>query len=218
MPIKIKGMAFRPVQLPELRDAVFFGQTKVYDDVQRSTCPSLQSAIKAGLLAVLEETPLVIPMVSPSAFPAPQPLYKAPPPVVLPQTFPAPQPAPTAMDMDAMAARVVEAVTANVVAAMAAQQNHSVAPPPAPADNGTAQAITALSRKIDGLSVSGVGVTRQTTMTSSDVSPTDEVYIPTINVDDMHNNIKLESRSLGQGGQVNSALAALRNLKNKQNP
>ena len=222
MPIKIKGMAFRPVQLPELRDAVFFGQTKVYDDVQRSTCPSLQSAIKAGLLAVLEETPLSIPMVSPIALTTPQPLYRAPASAV-PAPVPAPEvvqavtvqtpPSVSAVDMDAMAARVVEAVTANVVAAMAAQQNKGVATQP-PVDNGTAQALTALSRKIDGLSVSGTGVSQQSTLDRA--TSVDDVFVPTICVDDMANHVQLETRNLGQGGQVNSALAALRDLRNKQ--
>ena len=212
MPIKVKGMTYRPVQLPELRDAVFFGQTKVFDDAQRSICPSLQSAVKAGLLAVLEETLLVIPMVDLSVLPAPQPLYKATKPAApVPQ---ATQPTPTAVDMDAMAAKVVEAVTANVVAAMAAAQQNTVVAPAATADNSTAQALTALSRKIDGLSVSGTGVSQQTTMDRA--TSADDVYVPTIRVDDMANHVQLETRNLGQGGQVNAALAALRNLKNKQ--
>jgi len=70
-----------------------------------------------------------------------------------------------------------------------------------------------ISKKISGLSISGPGVQGQPNIDNN--RDPNSIYIPSIKVDDLSNNVKLESKNLGQGGKVNDALAALNKLKKK---
>ena len=209
-------MSYRQVNLIELRDAVFFGQTKVFSDAQRALCPSIDLNIKSGALAVLEETPMGIPVGNPGR----QFVPMNPPKVI--EAAPIAPPAP-AMDMNAMAALVIDAVSSKLegmMSAKSAEKAPEAAPAAAPAapaeDTATVKALEALSKKLDNLSVSGAGVTETRVMPSHENKRVEDVYIPSIRVDDMANHVQLETRSLGQGGQVNAALAELRGLKKSQ--
>jgi hypothetical protein len=52
-----------------------------------------------------------------------------------------------------------------------------------------------------------------------DNSPQGEIYVPSsIKVDDMANNVKLETKNLGQGNAMNQALANLKALNANKTP
>ena len=206
MPIKIKGMSYRPVQLPELRDAVFYGQVKTYTDSQRLISPSMQAAISTGTLAVIEETAIdtSLKVLVPANIPAP---------AVQPVPEPVPQPVPQ-VSVEDLADKVVAAVMSKMPVAPVVQPTVVAAVTDTTHAEKMVASIDALAKKIDGMVVSGPGVSVQKVLTAEEhTAAVADVFVPTIRVDDMSNNIKLESRNLGQGGQVNSALAALRKLQ-----
>jgi hypothetical protein len=211
MPIKVKGLSYAPVLLTEVKDTVYFGQTKVFSDFQRAVCPSLQAAIDAGRLAVLDETPLEVQTSFVPAEPIPAPREAVADVDHMPVAECAPQPE---VNVEDMARRVADLVLASMPA-----QAAQVAPVPAPvADKAALEAIDRLANKIDGLVVSGVGVTTTTVLEGREgrAKSVDEVFVPSIRVDDMSNHVTLEARSIGQGTSVNAAVAALRNIKKPQ--
>lgn len=219
MPIKVRGMTYKPVLLEDLKDAVYFGQVRVYSDEQHSSSAALRAALTNGSLTLVdcnsssrEFRPLSVPNLTP-------------PPHAVPAAPPPPPPPPPAPTMVSPAAPQGESLRdlVKVVAAEVLDRSRESDPSDSTVKPDQLAAMTRavedIGRKLESLAVSGPGVFAQATLPAgsqlSSYGRAEEVYIPDIRVDDMSNHISLEARSLGQGGKVNSAIAALKGLQKK---
>jgi len=100
------------------------------------------------------------------------------------------------------------------VESLSTQVESSKSVSPSADNSALEESLKDISNKISGLNVSGPGIA-STGKVDNNRDP-GSVYIPDIKVDDLSNNVKLESRSLGQGGSVSAATAALKKLKNNR--
>lgn len=231
MPVKVRGMTYRPVLLEDLNDAVYFGQMRVFSDQQAAGSNDLKAAIANGSLSVLDSmstsrefrpmtcpnltppAPVAIPVAPSHRPPAPAFTESTPSPAVEAALAPTEKVPPTEVTPQPQA----ESVTAPSQAPTSEKQADDSA-----GLSVVIKAIEDVGRKLDALSVSGPGVYAQAVLPevserAGGPPSIDGMYIPDIRVDDMSNHISLEARSLGQGGKVNSAIAALRGLQNKKN-
>ena len=220
--LRLKSSSYRPLHFPELKDTIFFGQEKQYTDAQCAKCPQITEEVRKGNLVVLEQTRESL---------APAAPY-IPAPVTVPEALmpSAPAEADQPQQPPEWYGKMMEDVRAMVTAQQPQQQaqDASVAPMLQQllqkmdtmgqnSDPVLAEKLGEISRKIEGISVSGPGIIEgQAVTTARSVM---EVYVPSaIRVDDLSNNVNLQTKNLGQGSSVNDALAALKNLKKSQTP
>lgn len=230
MPVKVRGMTYRPVLLEDLKDAVYFGQMRVFSDQQAAGSNDLRSAIANGSLSVVDSM-----AVSREFRPMTCPNLTPPTSATIPEA-PSQRQAASAITKAALRSdpETIDAPPEKEPSAVA--PTAKAEPTPIPTQTSTAdkqvedhaglsvviKAIEDVGRKLDAMSVSGPGVYAQAVLPvaserAGGPPSIDGMYIPDIRVDDMSNHISLEARSLGQGGKVNSAIAALRGLRKKNN-
>lgn len=219
--IKVKGTDFRTVDLKDIRDRVYFGQEKVFSQSQLDTSKDLQRAIKDGKVQVLSQESQVSPN-----FSIPE---SRPEPVVVEKIVEAPAPPPNQkledlMGMVADLAKQVDKLTGEkskppvpslgVEAAIAGLAKQIAEIKESVNKSGNiSQKLERVEKSISKLTVSGPGVRLMPPSGSSQTE--EEVFVPSsFQVTDMSNNVRLESKNLGQGGTVNEALAKLKALKN----
>lgn len=218
MPVKVRGMTYKPVVLEDLKDAVYFGQVRVFSDAQLSGSSALKAAIANGSLTTMDMStssrefrPLSVPNLTPTAVTP-----------GLTQAAPAAQAEPTLMPKskapdEAPASPTQKSEAPPEPLGSTCQQEQALLQ----ADQLAAvvKAVESVGRKLDAMVVTGPGVFAQASLpmesTRAQVGRAEDIYIPDIRVDDMSNHISLESRNLGQGGKVNSAIAALKGLQKK---
>jgi len=228
--IKVRGIDFRTVELRDIADRVYYGQEKIFSDNQYNSSPELKKAIEAGKLFVMDHKV--------ESYPG----FKAP--VQNPEVV---QPAVPVDDgkMDAILGVIRE--LSDKVAVIQQKSGQEVMPPAATPATGTGvetalqslavqvagiqealknkndisssvvEQLDRVEESVRGITVSGAGV-RSVETKSSRSTVGEEVYVPSsFQVDDMTNRVKLETKSLGQGGTVNSSLAKLRELNKNNN-
>jgi hypothetical protein len=219
--LKVRGSSYRPLFLPELGDTVFLGQVKTFTEEKLAQSPTLQDAVNTGKVVVLDRTgtltttPPPLPRIVPVTVAAALQVF-ADPPRVGSQVAPvdscennAPKP-PSASDL--LLASLVDKVTllAKTLEDKHAQEAVGVS------SNELADKLADIATRIDGMRVSGPGV--QENHVLSNGASKDSIFVPSaIKVDDLTNNISLSTRSLGQGGSVNEAVAALRRARESSN-
>ena len=153
--LKVRGASYRPIHLSELNDNVFYGQDKVYSELQFSKCPQLGKEIERGTILLIERVPEAnAGYIAPIAVSSPPSTLDVTPAwyhdlvdKIEAKADPAPLP-PPAPDMSALLRTLVdkvETLTARVESAPVAT---------APAQDVSAQ-IQALHTKLDGMMVSG---------------------------------------------------------------
>lgn len=189
--------------LPELNDTVFFGQVKTFQDVQLAKSPTLQEAIDKGLVSVLEKSGTVEPAV----------ILSSPPVRDVPVIYPAaPEPVPTVPPEPSQTDQLLGLLMSKVsdlAKTMESQQSREAV---GVVSSDISEKLMHLANKIEGFRVSGPGVMEPTLGTA--VKQDEFMFVPSaIRVDDLTNNISLASRSLGQGGSVNEASAALKKAR-----
>ena len=207
--VKVRGASYRPLFLPEINDTVFFGQIKTYQTSHMDKSPTLREALASGKLIILESTDTVPVPVPQTTAPVDQPTLSA--------ASVSPEPGQAQTDKmparaEALLASLVERVEGLSKDLAQSRDRDSLLPGISP---DISEKLEAIASKLEGIRVSGPGVQEPMVSTmstrASGQGGSDEMFIPsTIRVDDLTNNITLEPRSLGQGGSVNEAAAALK--------
>lgn len=225
------------MELKDIADRVYYGQEKIFSDNQYASSPDLKKAIESGKLVVVEHK-----LESYPSFKAPsQTIMEAPE-----QVAPTPDPrmdtvlevikdlnekitqiqkssgqevhAPR-VDMGNAPSSVESAIQSLAIQVAGVQdylKNRN------DISSAVAEQLSRVEESVRGITVSGQGVKTVSTPGTQKSDYTEEVYVPSsFRVDDMANNIKLETKNIGLGGAVNSSLSKLRELKkvsNKDNP
>lgn len=220
--IKVKGASYRTVILEDIQDRVYFGQEKVFSDHQYSSSPLLKRSIEKGDLILLENKPDY------------DPHYKAPP-----ITTPAKEE--KNEEMGELVSSVMK--LSDEVASIKSKIGGNSEPTPQVEDETQkgiykfmeqmAIQIAGLQDKMDDrvnsevrdqlnrveevvskIRIDGPGIRySEPKVIGSDSD--EEPFIPSsgFKVDDMANNISLETKSIGQGSSINNSLAKLKALK-----
>jgi hypothetical protein len=224
--IKIKSLDFRTIEIPDLGDRIFFGQTKLFTEQQVASSKDLKAAVDKGRVSILSDL---------DGYPT----YKEPPaPIVppIPVKVVEQQPPPPQVDLELSQLRdklsevtekleratttpepppqndVLERLVTTVgdmQKALAAQSTDTV--------KAVQESTTRLEKSLSGISASGPGVSR--VITHTDRGPKEEVFIPSLlSVTDMTNNIQLQTKVVGQGDAVRNSVNKLKDLKKGSQP
>jgi hypothetical protein len=227
--IKVKGTSYRTIDIPELGDRVYFGQEKIFSDAQYASAPSLKKSIETGNLFLIEHSPEVssgfiapVMQVVPVTTPVPAIVIVDPP---KDQSFDAIiQVVSDLKDhivsltdkvntAEASKSTTSDQVLQDLTAKMASIEDKLTSSPDL--SKTIKDSFSTLQKQVNGLVASGPNLTQRIL----DNSPQGEIYVPSsIKVDDMANNVKLETKNLGQGNAMNQALANLKALNANKTP
>jgi ElaB/YqjD/DUF883 family membrane-anchored ribosome-binding protein len=226
--IKVKGIDYKTVDLPDLGDRIFFGQTKLFTVEQVAASADLNNALKNGKVVLLSESSKV-PLYSPKVI---TPKEVTPVPVVESTTdkdveelkgklqemsakleaveLKATAVAPVAEEVPNQTSELLGKLNdamAIIQQSLTAQKDETV--------KAVQESAARMEKTVSGLSIAGPGVGRVTQRDNS--TSTDEIYIPsTLSVTDMTNHITLETKNVGQGDNVRNSLNKLRSLKTQK--
>lgn len=202
--IRVKGIDFKTVELPDLGDRIFFGQTKSYSENAFSSSRDLAEAIQNNRVAVVsgvEPPPSLYLSKKKEATEVTTSVLEIPKVEESPvrQVEPAPEISSAALDK-------ISDVLGEIQNTLKTQKEE------------TAKVIqentTRVEKAMAGLTVSGVNV-------STPVQPAhtrvEEVFVPsTLTVTDMTNHVNLKTQEIGQGDSVRNSLNKLKSLKASQ--
>lgn len=204
--IRVKGIDFKTVELPDLGDRIFFGQTKSYSENAFSSSRDLAEAIQNNRVAVVsgvEPPPSLYLSKKKEATEVTTSVLEIPKVEESPVRQVEPAPAP---EISSAALDKISDVLGEIQNTLKTQKEE------------TAKVIqentTRVEKAMAGLTVSGVNV-------STPVQPThtrvEEVFVPsTLTVTDMTNHVNLKTQEIGQGDSVRNSLNKLKSLKASQ--
>jgi len=211
--IRVKGTDFKTVELPDLGDRIFFGQTKSYSENAFSSSVDLAEAIQKNRVAVVsgsEPPPSLYlskkkEVTEVARIVEPPKVEEAPPP-------PPPPPPPPARQEMGPVPEVSSAVLDKITDVLGEIQN-TLKTQKEDTTKAIQENTTRVEKAMAGLTISGVNV-------SSPVQPThtrvEEVFVPsTLTVTDMTNHVNLKTREIGQGDSVRNSLNKLKQLKSQ---
>lgn len=206
--IRVKGIDFKTVELPDLGDRIFFGQTKSYSENAFSSSRDLAEAIQNNRVAVVsgvEPPPSLYLSKKKEATEVTTSVLEIPKVEESPvrQVEPAPAPAP---EISSAALDKISDVLGEIQNTLKTQKEE------------TAKVIqentTRVEKAMAGLTVSGVNVS---TPVQSSHTRVEEVFVPsTLTVTDMTNHVNLKTQEIGQGDSVRNSLNKLKSLKASQ--
>jgi hypothetical protein len=202
--IRVKGTDFKTVELPDLGDRIFFGQTKSYSENAFSSSRDLAEAIKNNRVAVVsgtepppslylskkkEVTEISIPV---------EPSKVEEPPKVEVVPVPAPEVSSAVLDK-------ITDVLGEIQNTLKTQREDTT--------KAIQENTTRVEKAMAGLTISGVNVSSPVRSTHTRV---EEVFVPsTLTVTDMTNHVNLKTQEIGQGDSVRNSLNKLKKLKNQ---
>lgn len=220
--IKVKGISFRTVEIPDLNDRVYFGQVKTYTKEQLSQSADLNKAAQEGKVAIITDEELGA-------------------------LVPPPKPAPK-KDQEELK-QIVSKISSfeKKLEEVSSFKEKGGETQPKEEEKGLSELLQKIDRKFEdmqemvnkqstetvkaiessatkmektlsGLSVAGPGVTSPARgiRDSENRELREEVYIPgNLAVTDMANHIHLQTTSVGQGDTVRNSLNRLKALRNK---
>lgn len=223
--VKIKGTDFKTVELPDLKDRVYFGQEKVFSGKQYAMSNDLSDAIKSGKLLVLEHIE------------EGDPHFIAPPKSIIKEIVAEPA---KEVTPDPGLASVMESIKIlNEQIAGISKKLNSKSTPTEMASSQESElrgAVKGLFNKMEDIqksldnketldvaaqlsrvedAVKGLKVTGNNIRSvEPNIIDEGEAYVPSsFNVSDMANNLSLKTKKLSGGGSMNDALNKLKNLK-----
>jgi hypothetical protein len=220
--IKVIGIDYRTVALPDLSDRVYYGQFKTFTKNQVISSDSLKIAISQKRLSIEESSEEILQILKqPIAKPYKEPIVVSEKPKetevvsteksipVKEETTPVEIVLPSKDQGTINLLNELVTKVTNLEASVSNQGTKTV--------NAVQESISRVEKTVSGLSISGQGVTPVNASSHPPKGYKEEVFVPSsINVTDVTNNLRLETKQIGQGDSVRNSLSKLRALKNQK--
>lgn len=221
--IKVRGSDPETVDLPDLNDRVYYGQEKLYSEAQYSRSQDLKKEIQKGRLTLIERREDVS-----ADFKVPD--YSNVPKQVIQSPVEEPQVKEDYSNKLELLLKKVADLENELKEKKESKQDNSqellnqillaIKSSPTPSPQATPDQMVdikdhllKLSSKIEGIS-SGDPVSKNKEITEEAINKRmEEIYVPSITVQDSQNNVNLEVRVVSQKDNMSDTLDKLKKLK-----